>query len=260
MIEIVPDALALARAVADLVAARAAEAIAKRSRFTLALAGGSTPTAAYRLLAGGLGEQIDWARVLVFWGDERCVPPDDPQSNYRMARDALLDHVPIPAASVHRIRGELEPRVAAEEYERLLKALLGTKSGADAPRSGLDLVLLGLGENGHTASLFPGKRAVHEARHWAMAEYIEAVAMWRVTLTPVMLNAASEVVFVAAGEAKAGTLRAVLEGPFVPDQLPAQAVRPDPGRLSWLVDAAAASRLSPDVRASGKPPLRGQAP
>jgi 6-phosphogluconolactonase len=243
-VRIVPDQAALARAVAELVVARAAEAVASRSRFTLALAGGSTPKAAYSLLAGApFADRIDWPRVLVFWGDERCVPPDDPRSNYRMACDALLDRVPIPVASVHRIRGELEPREAAAEYERLLKALVGTKAGGDLPAGGLDLVLLGMGENGHTASLFPGQEAVRETKRWVVAEYVEPVAMWRVTLTPVVLNAASEAVFVVAGAAKAGTLREVLEGPLVPDQLPAQAVRPEHGQITWLVDAAAAGKL-----------------
>ena len=254
MIEILPDTAALARAVAERVAARAADAIAKRSRFTLALAGGSTPAAAYRLLAGAeFAGRIDWSRVQVFWGDERCVEPDAPQSNYRMAREALLDHVPIPAASIHRIRGELDPREAAEEYERLLKAILGIRAGADVPAYGLDLVLLGMGGDGHTASLFPGNGAVRAGRRWVVAEYIETVGMWRVTLTPMVLNATNEVVFVVAGAAKAATLRAVLEGPFTPDRLPAQAIRPDPGRVTWLVDAAAASALSHPVAGPGHP-------
>jgi 6-phosphogluconolactonase len=254
MIEILPDTAALSRAVAERVAARAADAIAKRSRFTLALAGGSTPVAAYRLLAGAeFAGRIDWSRVLVFWGDERCVEPDAPQSNYRMAREALLDHVPIPAASIHRIRGELDPRDAAEEYERLLKAILGIRAGADVPACGLDLVLLGMGQDGHTASLFPGNGAVRAGRRWVVAEYVESVGMWRVTLTPLVLNASYEVVFLVAGAAKAATLRAVLEGPFTPDRLPAQAVRPEPGRVTWLVDRAAASALSHPVSGVGQP-------
>lgn len=249
MIEILPDPAALARAVADRVVARAVEAIAHRSRFTLALAGGSTPAAAYRLLAGELADKIDWPRVVVFWGDERCVGPDHPLSNYRMAREALLDHVPIPAASVHRIRGELDPRDAAEEYERLLKAVLGTRAGAEGPESGFDLVLLGMGDDGHTASLFPGHRSVSASRRWVTAEYIEPVQMWRVTLTPLVLNAAEEVIFGVAGAAKAAALAAVLEGPHQPERLPAQIIHPRTGRLAWLVDGAAAARL--EARAGG---------
>jgi 6-phosphogluconolactonase len=247
MIEILPNPAELARAVAERVANQAEEAITKHSRFLLALAGGSTPEAAYHLLSSPeFARRIDWARVLVFWGDERCVPPDDPRSNYHMACEALLDRVPIPRASIHRIRGELAPDDAAHEYERLLKAILGS--------GGLDLVLLGMGENGHTASLFPGKTAGRETKRWVVAEYIEAVSMWRVTFTPVLLNCANEVMFIVSGEAKAATLRAVLEGPVVPDQLPAQAIRPELGRLSWLVDAAAASLLTRAGAAAGKSP------
>src|SRR2546427_1575890 len=136
---------------------------------------------------------VNWSRVQVLWGDERCVPPDHAASNYRMAREALLDHVPIPAANVHRIRGEDDPAEAATVYERVIRDVLRTPLGPprDAPGARIDLVLLGLGEDGHTASLFPGAVAVHDSPCWVRAEYVQAVSAWRVTLTPNTLNTAA---------------------------------------------------------------------
>jgi len=244
-IQVLTDSAALAHALAELVISRAHTAIESRGRFSLSLAGGSTPKAAYALLAGKeLADRIDWSRVLLFWGDERCVPPDDQLSNYRMVREALIDRVPIPPANVHRIRGEVDPRDAAADYEALLRGLLGTDPSADTPTQGLDLVLLGLGEDGHTASLFPNHKALRATRRWVVAEYVPAVTMWRVTLAPAVLISAAEVVFTVAGSAKAGVLRQVIEGPYQPDRLPAQAIRPSGGTLTWLVDRAAAAQLT----------------
>ena len=244
-VRVVPDAAALAPALADLVATKASAAIASRGRFTLALAGGTTPKAAYGLLADGpFAGRIDWSRVLLFWGDERCVPPDDPLSNYRMVKEALIERVPIPPTNVHRIRGEVDPRDAAADYEALLRGLLGVDPTADTPAQGLDLVLLGLGEDGHTASLFPNQRAARASRRWVVAEYVPAVTMWRVTLAPAVLNSAADVAFTVAGTVKARVLQQVVEGPYQPDRLPAQLVRPSRGSLTWLVDQAAAAQLS----------------
>ena len=158
-----------------------------------------------------------------------------------MACEALLDHVPIPAAQVHRIRGEDPPQVAAEAYERTLRTLFATPAGP--PGACFDLVLLGMGDNGHTASLFPGLHAVREAERWVVAEFVAEVGMWRITLTPVVLNAAAEVVFLVGGADKAAMLHRVLDGPVDPDALPAQIVAPHHGRLRLLVDAEAAARL-----------------
>ena len=236
MIESFPTPERLADAVARHIVARAAEAIAASGHFTLALAGGSTPRAAYALLAtDAFAHRVEWGRVHVLWGDERCVPPDDPRSNYRMAKEALLDRVPIPTHQIHRIRGEDDPEKAAAEYERELRALL---AGED-----IDLVLLGMGEDGHTASLFPGQAAVHETARWVMAVYVPEMKMWRITLTPAILNAARNVTFVVSGANKAARLQQVLRGPFTPDVLPAQAIRPHQGRLTWMVDQPAAGRL-----------------
>ena len=238
MIETFPTPETLADAVAQHIVARAAATIAATGRFTLALSGGSTPRAAYSRLATGDWQPAtgDWRLVHILWGDERCVPPDDLRSNYRMAKEALLDRVPIPADQIHRIRGEDDPEKAAAEYERELRALLGSE--------GLDLVLLGLGEDGHTASLFPGQAAVHEAARWVVAVPAPDGTMWRVTLTPAVLNAARNVTFVVSGAGKAQRLEQVLQGPFTPDILPAQSIRPTQGQLTWMVDEAAAGKTT----------------
>jgi 6-phosphogluconolactonase len=236
MIQVFATPNALADAVAEHIVACAADAISSSGRFTLALAGGSTPRAAYsRLATRDSGLELDWRRVHVLWGDERCVPPDDPRSNYRMAKEALLDRVPIPPDQIHRIRGEDDPERAAAEYERELRALLGD--------DGLDLALLGMGEDGHTASLFPGQAAVHERARWVMAVPAPDGKLWRVTLTPALLNRSSNVTFVVSGASKAARLQQVLEGPFTPEVQPAQAIHSTQGRLTWMVEQAAAARL-----------------
>jgi 6-phosphogluconolactonase len=236
------DPASLARAAAEHFVALAAEAIAARGRFAVALPGGSTPRATYALLASDeFAALINWARVHVFWGDERCVPPDHPGSNYRMARQALLDHVPLPAGNVHRIRGEMEPGAAAQAYAAELGAFFGT------PWPSFDLVLLGMGDDGHTASLFPGSDALQERLRPVIAvkaEYQDRPAH-RVTLTAAAINAARRVLFLVAGAAKAETLQAVLEGPA--RRFPAQRIRPTSGQLTWLVDIEAASRLKGQV-------------
>jgi 6-phosphogluconolactonase len=252
---------ALADAVARHIVACAADAISSRGRFTLALAGGSTPRAAYSRLASGDSPPTpdsrlptlwglatdDWGLVHILWGDERCVPPDDPQSNYRMAKETLLDRVPIPSENIHRIRGEDDPEQAAMEYERELRALFAaghSERSEESAESHIDVVLLGLGEDGHTASLFPGQPALHETERWVVAVPAPTGNMWRVTLTPAVLNRARNVTFVVSGAGKAQRLEQVLHGPFTPDLLPAQAIRPGQGRLTWMVDEAAAGKTT----------------
>jgi 6-phosphogluconolactonase len=245
-VEIYPDVAVLAQAAARHFANLATEAIAARGRFAVALAGGTTPKLMYATLASDdFATQVDWSRVHVFWGDERCVASDHPDSNYRMAYEALLDHVPLPAANVHRLRGELEPAQAAIEYEQVLRAFFGKpperKQRKMVPGGRFDLILLGMGDDGHTASLFPGTAAIGEHERWVVAHYVEKLGVWRVTLTPAVINAAANVIFIVSGAGKSERLRQVLTGPRNPAALPAQIVRPDPGHLLWLVDAAAGS-------------------
>lgn len=247
---VLPTRDALMRTAAGRFVSAAAEAIKACGRFTLALSGGSTPKSLYALLATDpYASRVDWSRIHVFWGDERCVPPESPASNYRMACEALLDHVPVPEKNVHRIRGEDDPAAAAAAYERLLREMFRAPVGQPQTTTGarFDLVLLGMGEDGHTASMLPGSAAVRETCRWVMAEHVAAVPMSRVTLTPVVINAAAEVVFLVSGREKAATLRRVLEGPYQPDALPAQMIAPRAGRLRWLADAGAAANLDTKV-------------
>jgi len=237
-VKIYPDASALARAAAEHFVALSAEAVRAHGRFAVALSGGSTPKSLYSLLATDeFAARLDWTRVHIFWGDERCVPPEHPDSNYRMAREALLDHVPIPAGNIYRIQGEREPADTADDYERVLQAFFTRRE----PR--FDLILLGMGEDGHTASLFPGTAVIHEQARWVVAHYVKKLRAWRATLTPVVINAAANVTFLVAGASKAECLSQVLTGPYQPDVLPAQIVRPADGHLLWLVDSEAAVQL-----------------
>jgi 6-phosphogluconolactonase len=236
-VEVCADDDALMTAAAETVVRSAAEAIEEAGFATIALSGGTTPKRLYQLLATpGYATRVDWPHVHVFFGDERCVPPNDPASNYRMAREALLDRVPLPPANVHRMHGEEDPGTAGADYEREMRDVV-------AGRGRLDLVLLGMGDNGHTASLFPGLTAVHEHQRWVVAEHVAEVGMWRITMTPAAINAAAEVVFLVSGAGKADMLARVLDGPRDPSKLPAQVVAPTNGQLRWLVDAAAAAKL-----------------
>jgi 6-phosphogluconolactonase len=231
-LEIYPNGAALAEAAAEHFVAQAAEVMDARGRFLVALAGGSTPRATYTLLATDpFASRVDWSHVHVFWGDERCVPPDHADSNYRMAREALLDRVHIPAENVHRIAGELEPTQAAASYERELKVILG----ADGR---LDMVLLGMGSDGHTASLFPSTAALEERDWWVIENYVEKLGTWRITLTLPTINRARQVTFLVAGPSKAAPLARIRAG----ECLPAGLVQPAEGRLIWLADRKAAGQ------------------
>jgi 6-phosphogluconolactonase len=219
------------------------DAIDSHGKFVVALSGGMTPRSLYtRLAAPPYVSTVPWSEVQALWGDERCVPPDHAASSYRMAREALLDHVPIPTMNVHRIRGEDDPAAAAQTYEQELRRVLRTPQGPprNAPGARIDLVLLGLGNDGHTASLFPGAPAVTDGEPWVIARRVPADPPWRVTLTPVIINAAAEILFLVSGAGKAAIVRRVLEGPRRPHELPAQLIAPTDGRVHWLLDAAAA--------------------
>ncbi len=245
-VDVLPSADAVAAAGAEHVIAAADTAIAATGRFNLGLSGGSTPKRLYALLASpALASRIAWPRVHAFWGDERCVPPDDPASNYRLARETLLERVPIPAAQVHRVRGEDAPPAAAAAYEAELRRELATPAGPPRTEPGarIDLLLLGMGDNGHTLSLFPGDPVLEERARWVVAVDVDAVPPSRVTMTAPIANAAAEVLFLVAGRDKAAMLARVLRGPRDPHALPAQLIAPASGRVRWLVDAAAASAL-----------------
>jgi len=234
---VLEDPAALARAAADHVVAVLGTALAQHDVAHVALAGGSTPRAVNALLTAAPHRgAVDWSRVVFWFGDERCVPPDDEESNYRMNRLTLLDPLGIPASQVHRMRGEDDPSAAAADYDAVLVRELG-----EQPR--LDLIQLGMGPDGHTASLFPGTtRSIDPLRH-CIAHYVQKFDRWRITLTPRTIDAAREVMITAGGAEKSDALRAVLVGPHEPDIYPAQLIRPTHGNLRWLVDAAAASKL-----------------
>lgn len=239
-IETYTDGAALARAAAERFVEQAGSAIAGKGRFSVVLAGGSTPKALYRRLAADpFAGAIDWTRVHVFWGDERTVPPDHMDSNFRMAHDSLLSRLPIPVRNIHRISGEADPQEAAQDYDQTLRSFF-----ADA-HACFDLVLLGMGDDGHTASLFPGSEAVEKEvkglqGRWVVANYVEKLATWRITMTTLPINGAAHVIFLVSGEEKAGTLQQVLNGPYQPRAFPSQLIRPHNGRITWMLDADAA--------------------
>jgi 6-phosphogluconolactonase len=236
----------LAQAAAEGFVRLAEIAIAARGLFTVALSGGSTPKRLYQLLATSeLRDRVAWDRVHLFWGDERHVPPDNPDSNYRMVRESLIDRVPIPAINVHRIKAENpDAAKAASEYEQELRLFFKLKEN-ELPR--FDVVFLGMGDNGHTASLFPETKAIFEQKHLVVASWIEEFKSDRITLTPPAINNAIEVIFFVTGAGKAEMLRTVLEGEYQPDRFPAQIIKPTAGTLTWMVDLAAASLLSAAV-------------
>jgi 6-phosphogluconolactonase len=234
------DAGQLARAAAELFVNTAADSIAARGRFRVALSGGTTPRRLYKLLAtSAFSSRVDWKHVHIFWGDERYVPANDPDSNYRMTAEALLRHVPIPAANAHRVATEISPpAAAAAAYEEQIR-----QSFADSSRPQFDLVYLGLGTNGHTASLFPRSPALREQLRLVMADLVAEVKGWRITMSAPLLNQGRVVVFLVQGQEKAQVLRDVLLGPVDAERLPAQLIAPE-GKLLWMVDEPAAAMLS----------------
>jgi 6-phosphogluconolactonase len=234
-LKLVPNVQALNRAAAEEFARCASEAISANGRFTVALSGGNTPRAVYSLLASDYRTSLRWERVYVFFGDERHVPPTDPQSNYRMAHESLLSHVPIPGQNVHRIDAELDPNAAAEQYQALLEDFFHLEQG-QWPR--LDLVMLGMGEDGHTASLFPGTEALKEQSRLVVANHVEALKTDRITITLPVINAAAEAMVLVAGANKAPVIRKIIQSPGTATY-PVQMVHPIRGRLLWIVEQQA---------------------
>ncbi|HKV84774.1 MAG TPA: 6-phosphogluconolactonase [Ktedonobacterales bacterium] len=240
-IERVPTGLDVANRAAELFVRRNHEA-QPSGRFTVALSGGSTPRAFHALLAAPpYRDQVDWSIAQFYWGDERYVAPDDPESNFRMARETLLDKIPIHEAQIHRVHTEMDdPAAAAGLYESEIRQEFALAGGA-LPR--FDLIFLGMGPDGHTASLFPHTAALGVRDRLVVANYVPKLSTWRITLTEPVLNAAATMAFLVAGADKADALSAVLDGPRDPEQYPSQLVAPTAGEALWIVDDAAAARL-----------------
>jgi 6-phosphogluconolactonase len=211
----------------------------QQERFTLVLSGGSTPQKLNTLLAASpYKERINWSRLHIFWGDERFVPFEDERNNAKMAFDTLLNHVPVPAEHIHIMKTDGTPEASAADYEKILK----TYFDGDDDSPSFDLVLLGMGDDGHTLSLFPGTHVMHVEDRWATSLFLRAQNMYRVTLTAPIVNRAACVAFLVSGAAKAPALRQVMEGDYQPDLYPSQVIQPN-GELHWFVDEAAAALL-----------------
>jgi 6-phosphogluconolactonase len=242
MIWLYNDFNALSNAAAGILVQQARQAMQAKGWFAVALSGGQTPQRAYELVAQPpYRDSVSWRQVHVFWGDERCVSHGDLRSNTRMARQALLDQVPIPASQIHPISCGPAARQGADEYEAVLREFFGNQP----PR--FDLIFLGLGENGHTASLFPGSPVLEEKERWVSDVHVAGQDLHRVTLTAPIINQAAVVAFLVSGVSKAGVLKEVLEGPVDPMRLPAQSIRPANGELHWLVDRDAGALLERQV-------------
>ena len=239
MIRIYNDLETLSQAAAELFTLQSRVASMVCGRFSVALSGGDTPRRMYELLATPqYSDRIHWNEVHVFWSDERCVPTNDPRNNSLMARQALLNHVPIPPDNIHPIRCDSSPQQAALDYEKELREFFSTQN------PNFHLILLGLGSNGHIASLFPHTPVLNEKERWVSEVYLEELGMYRVTFTAPFINQASQVVFLVSGADKAQVLEDVLEGPYQPGELPAQLIRPAGVHPLWLVDKASSHKLT----------------
>ena len=248
---VLPGMDELSAASAELFTAAVSAAVSARGVARVAISGGNTPRTMFALLAdpnGAYFARIAWDKLHLFWVDERCVPPADKESNYRMTREAMLDHVPLAASQVHRMEGELEPEVAASRYEAAIRNEFRLE-GAETPV--FDLVLLGMGDDGHTASLFPHTQAIHELGRIVVANHVPQKATWRITLTWSVINRGREVFFQIAGADKAEVLHNILLGPYEPEKWPSQLIRPASGKLTLLLDTAAAAMLPVPSGAAG---------
>lgn len=244
-ITVFPDEAALSKGAADLVVSVAAESIEKNGKFTIALSGGSTPDKLFALLAAEpFISLIDWKNTFVFWGDERYLPVSDPDNNSHQAKKVLLNNVPIPAENIFIVPVNMTADKAAYHYEQTLKLFFKSQHPA------FDLILLGMGDNGHTASLFPGTSILEEKNALVKEVFVKEVDMFRISFTAPMINAAKKILFLVTGKKKAGMLQTVLEGKQDFDKYPAQMISPANGKLIWYIDREAASRLKniPDAK------------
>lgn len=232
------DSNELSKNAADWLVKNIADVLTRQDRFTIALSGGSTPKKLFELLASdAYHNKIDWRRLHFFWGDERFVPFEDDRNNAKMAFEELLNKVPVNKAQVHIMPTEMEPAEAVASYEKILHAYF------DARPVSLDLVMLGLGDDGHTLSLFPGYEVVHENQKWVAAFYLKEQSMYRITLTKAIVNTASQIIFLVAGGSKANAVKEVIKGKPDADRYPAQVIRPNHDELYWFLDEAAAAGL-----------------
>ena len=240
---IAPTPAAVAQAAAEFFTSNVVAAVQARGLARVAISGGTTPKTMFAFLADPTQpfvKQVPWDKLDLFWVDERCVPPDHPESNYRMTNEALLSKVPLPAEHIHRMEGELEPETAAARYESLLRSAFKLE-GAQTPT--FDLILLGMGDDGHTASLFPHTEALHDMTHLVVANHVPQKDAWRITLTWPVINQGREVAFLIEGPGKAQVLHDVFLGPYAPETHPSQLIRPASSLLTLLLDDAAASKL-----------------
>ena len=238
-LQVYKDAQELSQASAKWIAGLIAETLKVRDRFTIALSGGSTPKLLHKILAAApYNDQIDWSKMHIFWGDERAVPFEDDRNNAKMAYDTLLNFVAVPASQIHVMRTDIGPEESALDYEKILHQYF------DKTPNTFDLVLLGMGDDGHTLSLFPGTAIVHEEKAWAKAFFLPAQEMYRITLTKTIVNRAAHIAFLTTGTGKAHALKEVLKGVYNPDLYPSQEIKPVNGELHWFVDEAAAAQLA----------------
>lgn len=229
----------ISKQLAEWIVADIRKKLNEKDRYTFVLSGGNTPKKLYETLSGlPYRDQIDWKKMHVFFGDERYVPFGDERNNGKMAHDILLKNVPVPEDQIHYMNTSLTPEESARQYEEILHRYFGPDS------STFDLVLSGMGDDGHTLSLFPGTAVIHEQTAWVAAPYVKDQKMYRITLTAPVVNRASAVVFMVSGSSKAPVLKEVIEGSFDPDTYPSQIIKPANGNLHWFIDEAAASGLS----------------
>ena len=232
------NADALSQGVAEWMSEYIRRVLMEKDRFTLALSGGSTPQKLHKVLASSpFKESIDWSKIHFFWGDERAVPFDDERNNAKMAFDSLLNYVPVKKEQIHLMRTDIEPEAAAREYEAILHEYF------DGAEKTFDLVLLGMGDDGHTLSLFPGTEIIHENHAWTKSFYLTPQSMYRISLTAPVVNLSFAVAFLVTGKNKAETLRQVLNGSFQPETFPSQLIKPSKGELHWFMDEDAAAAL-----------------
>lgn len=239
-VQIFSDLMAISQKAAEMFVLLTRESISEKGRFAVAISGGSTPKRFYSLLgSAAYRDQIDWPSVHFFWADERCVPKEDEENNFKLASETFLSRVPVPDRNIHRIKGEKGPEIGTKDYGGRIRSFFGTL-GLPV----FDLILLGMGEDGHTASLFPGSKILQERERLAVPVYLERPGVDRITLTLPVLNNASQILFLVSGSSKAEAVRSVLEGGKASRRFPASLIRPLHGSVTWLIDEEAASNLA----------------